>query len=425
MAEVDARFRPTGRDYPAGYRDNDRALLDDALLARRMFERIREALPAQIVDEDGEVWRLAGLNPRFRFCRYRDGQKFSIHRDGAHANGDRERSRLTVMLYLNDASEFAGGLTRFYTTRDGTVSLGAIVPERGMAVIFDHDLWHDGQAVTSGTKMVMRSDVMYTREERGDRPDLMRGHTGYVWSLCVRRDGRLVSGSRDRTIRVWPGERLTGHEGSVSAVVEAADGRLWSGSRDRTIRRWPGGEIVGRHEGAVLWMSPLPDGRVASSGADGAILLWPDGFALQGHRGWVWALAPFGDRLASVSEDGTLRLWDLTWRCELRQIALPGARALAPFGNGLACGHEDGTITLLDKNLDPIASGKIHDGAINALLDLGGGRLASGGEDDFVRVTRGLTQESAHRHGAFVRCLALLPNGKIASGGYDGQIRLW
>ena len=38
-----------------------------------------------------------------------------------------------------------------------------ITPKRGMALFFRHELPHEGRAVRSGTKYVMRTDVMYGR----------------------------------------------------------------------------------------------------------------------------------------------------------------------------------------------------------------------------------------------------------------------
>ena len=57
------------------------------------------------------------------------------------------------MIYLND--DFAGGETNFGET--------CIKPETGMALVFEHDLLHEGCAVMKGRKYVLRSDVMYGR----------------------------------------------------------------------------------------------------------------------------------------------------------------------------------------------------------------------------------------------------------------------
>jgi hypothetical protein len=66
-----AGFQATGGDYPPSYRDNDRQVRDDAARAEAVFARIRPFLPERLVDAAGDTWCLKGLNPRFRFCRYR------------------------------------------------------------------------------------------------------------------------------------------------------------------------------------------------------------------------------------------------------------------------------------------------------------------------------------------------------------------
>jgi len=57
-------------------------------------------------------------------------------------------------------------------------------------------------------------------------------------------DGLLVSGSLDKTIRIWSpksGEAikiLTGHTNWICSLAVLLDGSLASGSFDRTIRIW-------------------------------------------------------------------------------------------------------------------------------------------------------------------------------------------
>jgi predicted 2-oxoglutarate/Fe(II)-dependent dioxygenase YbiX len=450
----EAGFQATGRDYPPSYRDNDRLVRDDAARAEALLERIRPFLPERLVDSAGDLWRLRGLNPRFRFCRYRGGQRFCIHRDGAYAPGPAERSHLTCMLYLNDGEEFSGGATRYYAERtEGSELLGVVRPEAGTLIVFDHALWHDGEAVSAGTKYVMRTDIVYTREAPAhrDMADVLTGHQGYVWSVLARRDGSLATASRDGTVRLWrpsgdawqPEAVLSGHTASVIALAEDARGRLWSASRDRTIRCWEGGSsrIIGRHEGAALCLAALPDGAMASGGADGVIHLRssqgaPRG-SLRGHTGWIWALVPLGGGLlASASEDGTLRLWHTGSAIEACPPACLGApvRTLAALPSGqLISGQATGELTTWQliaaphPALQARGTRRVHAGAVCAVVPLSEELVASGGEDDAIHLTGlpELTPRASYSHAGFVRSLAVLPHGRLASASYDTTVRLW
>ena len=55
------------------------------------------------------------------------------------------------MIYLND--DYGGGNTSFNTI--------SIEPKKGMALIFLHNLEHEGSAITDGIKYVLRTDVMF------------------------------------------------------------------------------------------------------------------------------------------------------------------------------------------------------------------------------------------------------------------------
>ena len=127
-------------------RNNDRVMIDDEALAARLWSRVRDEAPVML---DGRQAR--GLNERFRFYRYSPGQKFDWHSDGSFERRNGERSFLTFMIYLNDG--YTGGDTRFTDC--------SVIGRKGMALVFEHGLIHQGAEITKGTKYVLRSDVMY------------------------------------------------------------------------------------------------------------------------------------------------------------------------------------------------------------------------------------------------------------------------
>jgi predicted 2-oxoglutarate/Fe(II)-dependent dioxygenase YbiX len=129
-------------------RNNERVIADDDALSALVWSRIRDHVPRLLDDRAA-----SGVNERFRYYRYRPGQKFALHRDGFFRRENGEQSKLTCLLYLND--DFTGGET--------AVKHVMVAPRQGMALIFRHEFPHEGRPVLDGIKYVLRTDVMYDR----------------------------------------------------------------------------------------------------------------------------------------------------------------------------------------------------------------------------------------------------------------------
>jgi WD40 repeat protein len=142
---------------------------------------------------------------------------------------------------------------------------------------------------------------------------------------------RLVTGSRDRTIRVWDAASgneqacLHGHEFSVYSVVITPDGRrIISASADLSIRIWDttsGVELgcLQGHRYSILGIAVSPNGRrIASAAGDGTVRVWDAAGAaspgrLHGHDGWVTDIASSADGrcVFSAAGDGRVCVWDV------------------------------------------------------------------------------------------------------------------
>ena len=288
---------------------------------------------------------------------------------------------------------------------------------------------------------------------------------------------------------------LAGHTDVVTSVAWLPDGRLVSSSRDRTVRLWdpatPDADpvVFAQHTDVVWDVTVLADGRLASASWDGTVLVWdpdaPDAPALAlPHPTRVWAVAQLPDgRLATATggdgpdgPDQAVRIWDL------RQPEAPSAvvgtdgdcvsLAVTPDGR-LAAGDQGGTVWLIGvpRESDPVperftghgtsavwqvaalADGRVasagldntaqvwdfdgdeplvtltHPDDVLAVDVLADGRIVTGSEDHLVRVwdldrpDRPVATFTGHE--AQVIAVATSPDGRIASGGWDDLVEVW
>ena len=142
-----------GPQFRFDVRNNSRVMKDDPGLANQLWTRAKPWIVSP--------WRgckAIGINERFRFYRYESGQTFKPHYDGAFARDNGERSQYTFLIYLNEG--FEGGETRFFHP-----DVFDVIPKTGSLLLFYHPQLHEGAVIKSGTKYVLRSDVMYLKND--------------------------------------------------------------------------------------------------------------------------------------------------------------------------------------------------------------------------------------------------------------------
>jgi WD40 repeat protein len=215
----------------------------------------------------------------------------------------------------------------------------------------------------------------------------------------VRRTG---SGVRWERYRAGGERRLQGHIDDVNALAEC-EGRMCSGSRDGSIRVWGGATLEHERtlrdeeneEDSVMSLAAW-EGQLISGHGSGVIRVWNVATGvrdrvLEGHTDAVNYLAVSGTRLVSGSDDRSVKVWAMragaSWPCE-RTLEYDGMLfTMATWRDKVLGGFDDASVRVWD----------IGTGALDATLD---------------------------GHERAVTCLAV-HGDRLFSAAFDGTIREW
>ncbi|XP_041978551.1 serine-threonine kinase receptor-associated protein [Aricia agestis] len=270
------------------------------------------------------------------------------------------------------------------------------------------DVTKDGYFLISACK---DGKPMLRQGETGDWIGTFEGHKGAVWGVALTQNANLAaSGAADFSAKLWDarfGEvvHTFDHEHIVKSVnFNADDNLLLTASNEKIIRVF---DLNKSDAGAIEKIS------AHTSSIRHAVFL---------HN----------SRIASVSDDLTMRIWDRNSGQEIQKIefpAVPNSMELSRDGAVLTVAYGTNVAFYSTDTIRKMREWAVPTKCYSASLAPARAAFVAAGEDLKVYkydYNTGTELECNKGHFGPVHCVRWSPDGELyASGSEDGTVRLW
>jgi eukaryotic-like serine/threonine-protein kinase len=313
------------------------------------------------------------------------------------------------------------------------------------------------------------NDIVMWEANTGNQLRTLHGHTGSVLSLSFSADGkRLVTGSKDETVRIWDPERgeaigvYRGHAGDVGRVAFRPDGKfVVSSGEDHSLRIWnamakQGPRNIAGAENTNSSIALNPNGHgfaclitdespglaavqyalVLMDATTGRVIHKLGHYALKGAAPHASLVFSADGRFLASAVEKEIQTWDVTTGHELARFA--GQSDFRQHGLALSRDGRKIAFTVAKNGVEVwdlrthlrIAGYDGHQAPVTTItFDSLGDRIASESSDGRLQIWEANTGKEIRRFvgtGAVQAGLAFSPDGKhLLSSCPEQSVKIW